>query len=388
MTLYPSPNDAAKQVLLGFNEKVSHLANSRFYQRYKDTPPNLLMFMDRIDKVDSVPDPQEPRIKLTFQGYMRFSVENFDREEIEAFVLTYRILTQRNDRYSIHKLADLYSSSWVEDEGRDAFLQAHARISEILESRTRMDFGDGPLLLQTLVDVVVYGALAHSNPTKESQYKAWTENPTMAAGVWIEFMGALLALMNIFQHIRDVNSVLLFNDFKMPLPPHMLAQAQQTLEISCIAPSEVEAKDTALFKQTVLDAGEVNPVSVPGLYRRARMVCFARLDGQLAGVAALKRPNTTHRAKVFIRAKSALDSDTFQYEIGWFHVLDGFKGRHISSHMMEHLVKHADGAPIYATSRVDNLPMHAALTTHGGFVREGSEYPSEQGDTPLCLFVE
>jgi hypothetical protein len=235
--------------------------------------------------------------------------------------------------------------------------------------------------------VVVYGALAHSNPQKERQYKAWTENPTIAAAVWIEFMGALLAVMNIFRHIQDVNSVLLFNVFKISPPEHLLSLAQQTLEISCLRPAQVDATDAALFKRTVTEAAEVNPKTLLALFRRAHIVCFARLDGQLAGVAALKRPYSRHRAKVFRQANSALDSTTFPYEIGWFHVLEGFKGRHISSHIVEQLVKRTDGASVYATSRIDNYPMHAALTAHGGFVREGSEYASKQGDVPLYLFV-
>ena len=55
--------------------------------------------------------------------------------------------------------------------------------------------------------------------------------------------------------------------------------------------------------------------------------------------------------------------------------------------MVDQLMKHADGAGVYATSRINNGPMHSALTAHGGFVREGSEYPSQQGDVPLRLFV-
>jgi hypothetical protein len=49
---------------------------------------------------------------------MRFADENFDREEIDAFVLTCRILTQRNDRYSIRRLADVYSAMWVGEDGK------------------------------------------------------------------------------------------------------------------------------------------------------------------------------------------------------------------------------------------------------------------------------
>lgn len=385
--MYSSASDDAKHVLLGFNEKVAHLSNTRFYRRYKDTPPNLLMFVDCLDNVQSAPHDDEPRATLTFQGYMRLSVENFDREEIDAFVLTYRILTQRNDRYSIHELDKLYSSSWVESEGRNAFQQARARIKDIFESHTTMDFGDGPVPLQTLLDVVVYGALAHNTPSKERQYKTWTENPTMAAGVWIEFMAALLAVMKILRHIQDVNFALLFNVFNILPPEPLLSQVQQTLEIKCLPPSQVDAADAELFQRTVVDAGEVNPATLPDLYRRAHLVCFAQLGGQLAGVAALKRPNPGHRAEVFRQAQSTLNSVAFPYEIGWFHVIDGFRGRRISSRMMDQLVQHAEDASVYATSRIDNHPMHAVLTTHGGFVREGSEFESERGDTRLCLFV-
>lgn len=384
--MYPSPNDEARQVLLGFNEKVTLLENGRFYQRYKDEKPHLLMFMDRIDKVESQHHENESRVNLTVQGYMRFSVENFDREEIEAFVLTYRILTQQNDRYSMRRLADVYSSPWVEEDGRRAFEEARAEINAILESNIKMDLGDGTVRVDDLVDVLVYGALAHSNSSKERQYKAWTENPTMAAAVWIEFMGALIAVMRIFRHMRDVNSVLLFNVFKIP-PPEPLLSRMQTVEIACLRPTKVDAEDAALFKQAVMDTGEVNPATLPALYLRARVVCFARLDKRLAGVGAMKRPYAKHAAKVFRQAKSSLDPKAFPFELGWFHVMDGFKGHHLSSHMVEQLMKHAKGVGVYATSRVNNGPMHSALTKHGGFVHEGSEYAAEQGDVPLCLFV-
>lgn len=374
--------DEVKQTLLGFNEKVSHLENTRFYQRYKDEPPNLLMSLDRIDRMNTHHIEGEPGITLTFTGYMRFAVENFNREEIDSFVLTYRILTQRNDRYSILRLADIYNSSWIDEDGRRAFAEAHAHINEILDSPTRVDFGEGPVRVKYLVDVLIYGALAHSNSEKEQQYKAWTENPTMAAAVWIEFMAALRSVMEVFRHIKDINSTLLFNVFKVDLPAHLI-----TLEISCIRPGRVDAESEKLFKETVAAAGEVNQKTLPALYRRAQVICFARLGGELTGVGALKRPYTKHRAKIFEQAKSTLDPQLFAYEIGWFHVLERFKGLHISSHMVEQLMRYRSRSHVYATSRIDNLPMHSALTRHGGFVREGSDYTSELGDVPLCLFV-
>lgn len=43
-------------------------------------------------------------------------------------------------------------------------------------------------------------------------------------------------------------------------------------------------------------------------------------------------------------------------------------------------------ARVYATSRVDNSPMHATLSRFG-FESAGVPYPSKQNDVPIQLFV-
>lgn len=159
------------------------------------------------------------------------------------------------------------------------------------------------------------------------------------------------------------------------------------LEITCLEPRDVRPTEEVLFRHMVQATGEVNPRTFPALYQRARSVCFARIEGEIAGVGALKRPNPGHRTEVFDRAEATLLPDRFSYELGWFHVDEAFKGRRISSQMVGALLEQSDGESVYATSRINNHPMHAALTGHGGFVRVGIDYPSSRGDVPLCLFV-
>ena len=84
---------------------------------------------------------------------------------------------------------------------------------------------------------------------------------------------------------------------------------------------------------------------------------------------------------------SKLDPASFEYELGWFHVLPKFSGNGISSQLVRALMPYADGASIYATSHIENVAMHAAMTKHGGFVREGSPYPSLENDIPIQLYV-
>jgi GNAT superfamily N-acetyltransferase len=157
--------------------------------------------------------------------------------------------------------------------------------------------------------------------------------------------------------------------------------------IACSRPSDVDAANERAFKTLVLDAGEVNPATLSDLYQRAKILAFARHEGELAAVGAIKRPYAEHRAGVFGRAVSKLEPASFEYELGWFYVLPKFWGNRISSQLVRALMPYADGASVFATSHVENDRMHAAMTKHGGFVREGSPYPSLENHIPIQLYV-
>lgn len=164
--------------------------------------------------------------------------------------------------------------------------------------------------------------------------------------------------------------------------------ADLNVEFTCLPPDKAVAADEAAFKKFVIDAREVNPKTLPTLYAKALVLCFARVDGDLAAVGAIKRPFHNHRDRVFAAAKSKESPLAFIYELGWFHVLKEYRGHKISSRMVAQLVPWTEGDTVYATSRINNLPMHAALTKHGGFIPEGSDYPSSEGEVPLRLFIK
>jgi hypothetical protein len=219
----PVPNDTAKHLLLGFNEKVARLERTRFYKRYKDELPGVVMQFDRLDSVTSTPGDSPASMHLQVQGYVRIALEQFDQDEIDAFMLTYRMLTQDNDRYSVRNLAKLYEQPWVDEEVRRRLAEARDEIRVLMESDSKVDFGQGWLQTREIVDVVTYGELAHSNSEKEQLFKEWTSNPSQAAMIWVEYMGTLRILMRYFLYIRDLNSVVLCNVFNIPLPEHLLA---------------------------------------------------------------------------------------------------------------------------------------------------------------------
>jgi RimJ/RimL family protein N-acetyltransferase len=163
--------------------------------------------------------------------------------------------------------------------------------------------------------------------------------------------------------------------------------ASISVEIECLVPASVTALNALAFKELVLAADEVDTGTFPALYERALMLCFARSAGSLVGVGAIKRPNPIHRQSVFDRARSHLAPASFTYELGWFYVPPAFQGNHISSRMVQKAMPWAKETSVYATSRINNKPMHQALEAHGGFAAEASDFSPVHGSVPLRLFV-
>ena len=227
-TAASGPSIADRDLLIGFNEKVTRLETTKFFQRYKDEPPNIFFKFDQIDQVEvesAKADGDSVSIGVTISGYVRAWVEDFDQDAIEAFVLTYRLLTQDNDQYSIRNLAKLYANAWMEPEGQECFAEAREGIATHRASGVSFDFGERPENVGELMDVVVYGGLAHSNKEKERRLRVWNRTGPGEQMVWVEFMAALRGLMRYLLHIRDLNSVVLANFFGIAPPAHLLAPA-------------------------------------------------------------------------------------------------------------------------------------------------------------------
>ncbi|MBW8722359.1 MAG: hypothetical protein JF626_10990 [Polaromonas sp.] len=223
----PCPANEARDLLIGFNEKVTRLEATKFFQRYKDEPPNIILKFNHLDHVEVEPAKPDGSVGFSLFGYVEAWVEDFDQDAIEAFVLTYRLLTQNNDRYSIQNLARLYANEWMEPEGQARLAEAREGIASYLSQHVQFDFGERPENVGVLMDVVVYGGLAHSNIEKERRLRVWNQTGPGANMVWVEFMAALIGLMSYLLYIRDLNSVALANYFEIEPPRHLLAAEPQ-----------------------------------------------------------------------------------------------------------------------------------------------------------------
>lgn len=152
------------------------------------------------------------------------------------------------------------------------------------------------------------------------------------------------------------------------------------------SPRECSAKEVGDFAAFVNAGGEVISEGLEGRVREAHSLLFLRENSCLLGIAALKNPNATYRASVFKKAAASASAAQFPLELGWVFVLPSARGRRLSHSLVRAAVTHAAGKSVFATSRTDNLGMHASLLA-AAFSKHGVEYASSHGTHRLALFL-
>jgi hypothetical protein len=151
-------------------------------------------------------------------------------------------------------------------------------------------------------------------------------------------------------------------------------------------PQECKGKELADFLALVIAGGEVAPKGLETRVRQARRLIFLYAGECLSGIAALKQPNEGYRSSVNRGAHIELKKEDYPFELGWVFVMPSARGRKYSIHLTRAAVDASAGKGIFATSRVENHAMHAALKGCG-FSAAGETYASSRGVYKLQVFV-
>lgn len=158
----------------------------------------------------------KPRLELQVQAEIEdFDLHHLDRDNLEAFILTYRMLTQNNDRYSIARLADSYE--FVHPFFRGVFKNLRQQIALFLSTGSSLQPNGVAITYRDILDIVIYGELAHSNKQKAATFQRWTRWPAHEKMLWFVFDHALRCSMSILQHCRDLNAATLMAHFAVPV---------------------------------------------------------------------------------------------------------------------------------------------------------------------------
>ena len=188
-----------------FNEKVTRLEASGLMRRFAEAPPEVVARFERVE-VLSVSDGS---VEIT--GTMTSELTDLNQDEIDAFVLTYRLFTQQKDRISILSMSKIYSRSWMPAEARACFEEARTEVNRHLSGSTSILIGQEPLSVNRLMRVVIYGSLAHTSPKEERVFRSWMADGGIAGFVWAEFIAALKRMLHFLLYFRSLNVAVIAN---------------------------------------------------------------------------------------------------------------------------------------------------------------------------------
>lgn len=128
------------------------------------------------------------------------------------------------------------------------------------------------------------------------------------------------------------------------------------------------------FVAMVRAGGEVGDAVLEDNVREAKCLVFLRVGDALAGVAALKNPRGSYRARISKSCGVDLTAGDYPFELGYIYVTEARRGKGHSSELVEAALGAAEGSGIFTTSRTNNAPMHAVLAKFG-FSSAGQSYP-------------
>ncbi len=140
------------------------------------------------------------------------------------------------------------------------------------------------------------------------------------------------------------------------------------------------------FVACVRAGDEVAAQGLSDLIRAAPALVFAYTDAGLAGVAALKLPRNSYRARISKASEFALSSTEFPFELGWVFILPDARGQGLSFQLSSAALAAQPSAGTFATTRTENKQMQRTLAKLG-FLESGHPYASGRQHQLIQLHV-
>lgn len=150
------------------------------------------------------------------------------------------------------------------------------------------------------------------------------------------------------------------------------------------------AKDVAdyqrkSFEDLVLRDPQVQENGLSARIAAAYLLAFAYVGDRLCGVGAVKN-NPGHQRTLARNAGVQLPRSKYWGEIGYLHVVDGYRELGLGRRLLEVLIEASAGKGLFATIQTKN-ERSRRLFEGRGFVRVGNSWPSSQVDDEVNLYI-
>jgi hypothetical protein len=181
-----NPQEAI-QILKIFNENAEKLRNSKFIKWCAVNPIRVHMPINPvIEKKNSFPE----------------------EDDINAFILTFRKFLQNND-ISIANISQIYSNFPLSNTLKDAFETSRVNLNDYLDSppifRNVGAKGLEKMTSRKLIEIYIYGFMAHNNPEKYAKYRLIDQNEFSRDFQWMAFNSIIHEVFVAILHIAYLN---------------------------------------------------------------------------------------------------------------------------------------------------------------------------------------
>jgi len=134
---------------------------------------------------------------------VRLSATGPSEEAVDAFVLTLRFFLQDNESISIRNLAELLHRLPLDSEMRDRVVEMRIAFNSALDRPCGIKIDAEHPSNREVLEIFVYGGLAHANPQKRAVFENWSMQPIimgMMTHVFFSNLVKVLHLLVFFDH--------------------------------------------------------------------------------------------------------------------------------------------------------------------------------------------
>ncbi len=145
-------------------------------------------------------------------------------EQIDAFILTFRLFIQDNDRFSFRWLANnALNDPGVSDHWKQEFSKARIGLNEFLDGSPSLQTiieGYAPPTRADIMYMYIYGDLSHVNDDHREALKMWMSQPIIPGMLRLEFIQTLGIIYNqIIAFVARICEAELAGTNPPPQPP-------------------------------------------------------------------------------------------------------------------------------------------------------------------------
>jgi hypothetical protein len=177
---------------------------------------DILLFNGKVDELNELSivswfDENRKRLlamDIVIGDYWDISVKSVSpsKEQTDAFLLTFRMFLQKNDRISIRQISKIYHKLPDDVIEKQTFNKIHKDINNYLDLDSMLSENNRTWTNREIMNNILYGMCGHTEKDKLENCKRWMANKIFAPYYKDTFISILETVFNCLLEIQKLNN--------------------------------------------------------------------------------------------------------------------------------------------------------------------------------------